>query len=399
MSSYINQFGYHRATLQQIISELSTQFRLIYGNDIVLNETSPDAQMINVFANAIDDIEGLIQDWCNAWDIDKATGNILSSLVSFRRTKRKARTKSSVDLVVTSTSPLMPFPAGLIFSDINNSQYWTVPASFSTDSSGTAIVTAYADDYGQIEASSNTINTIITPTFGFLSVNNLNPAVTGEGEESDYALKIRSKSTMSAGAINTIDGLRSALSNLNGVQGLPYIFENVQNTTQSISGGYDLLAHSIGIVVYGGSISDIAKTIYDYKSAGCDTGIYQAGVLETNNISTTYTSSNGSIMYINFSRPAVTGLDVQIELPIGTILDSVLQNNILTAVRNYADNSDIGQIVSHIDVITDVYANAGYFYVKEVKIKNTAGTFGSTATPTTLGKFTGTLSTVTYLYT
>lgn len=395
----INQHGFNKDTLQQIITNLKNEFYNIYGADVVLSDTDPDSQMINVFANAIDDIEGLIQDWCNAWDIDKSTGNVLSSLVSYRRTKRKDITKSSVDLTITSVSPSMPFPAGLIFSDANSSQYWTIPTSFSTDATNSVVVTAYADDYGQIEASANTINTIITPTFGFATVNNINPAVVGDDEEGDYALKIRSKSTMSDGAINTVDGLRSALANLDGVQGLPYVYENVQNTTQTIGGGYDLLAHSIGIVVYGGTIADIAQTVYDYKSAGCDTGIYQTGTLEPNNISTTYTNANGSIMYINFSRPQVTGLDVQIELPIGTVLDTALQNSILSAVSDFADNTAIGTTVSHIDVITSIYDNVNYFYAKEVRVKNTAGVFGSTATPSSIGKFIGTLSTVTYLYT
>ena len=81
-------------------------------------------------ANAVDSIEGLVQDWCNAWDIDSSTGNILSSLLKYRNTRRKAATKSSVDLVITSTSPSMPFPSGLIFTDSLN-QRWTVPISLS----------------------------------------------------------------------------------------------------------------------------------------------------------------------------------------------------------------------------------------------------------------------------
>lgn len=395
----ITKFGYQRDTLQQIIADLKAQFRLIYGADLELGSTSPDGQMIEIFSNSIATVQELLQDWVLAANIDSSTGNILSELVAYKNSKRLAASKSTVDLTIASTAPNMAFPANLIFIDAK-SQRWVVDSAFSTNALGVAIVTAEAPDYGKVTTPANSITSILTPTFGFASVTNTAAAVVGRDEENDYQVKLRLKQMGGGTGQGMLDNVYDAVREVDGVQAC-YPYENDTNADKFITPDYKVPAHTLGICVYGGAIDDIARAIYLAKSTGCGTGIYETAtnLLEANNISNTVISSNNLSFTINFSRPVTDSIDLQLELPIGQSIDSDTQTKILTALQDFANASQLGAAISHIDIIKYIYESVGYFFIKESSIKTSAGVYSSTITSDVMTKFIGTGCTLTIINT
>lgn len=55
-TNYVSSTGLTLQTLAEIVTELETGFKAIYGVDINLDANSPDGQMINLFAQAKLDI-------------------------------------------------------------------------------------------------------------------------------------------------------------------------------------------------------------------------------------------------------------------------------------------------------------------------------------------------------
>ncbi len=368
---YIDSTGYHYADYPSFLSYVTTAYQGIYGEDVYLGSDSQDGQWLAIVAQALYDSAALGASIYNSFSPSTAQGIGLSRVVKINGLTRQSSSNSTVELVIVGTA----FTTLTNCSAIDSlNQIWNLPASVTIPYSGTITVTATAASSGAIQAQPDTITGINTPTQGWQSVNNPSAATVGSGVESDAALRNRQAVSTSIPAQTVFDATIGAVSNVPGVVALaPY--ENDTGSTDSNG----LPGHSISLVVEGGTDTEIAQTILDYKTPGTQTyGTTSVPLVDPKGVPIT----------INFFRPNISQIAVQVTL---TPLSSWVSSNetiIANAVAAYINSVPIGGIIVITQIIVAAYVPgtiaAGSFNIESISIAQQAtGTilFGSNPSP------------------
>lgn len=140
----------------------------------------------------------------------------------------------------------------------------------------------------EILAPIGSMTTILTPVFGWISVDNELTAINGSKLETDEELRERFRILKAVRAGNMADSLYSRLVELESVLSVR-VYENMTNEVDI----HGLPAHSFMAMVRGGRNSDIGKIIWENKPLG----IASYGEVESN-----ITDSQGRGRTVYFSR-------------------------------------------------------------------------------------------------
>ena len=308
----------------QVLDYLKTEFRLIYGDDIYIDDDSMDGQLLALFALSVFDTMQAAETCYNAIAPSTGVGTYLSNTVKINGLQRQSATRSSVDLLISGAVGTT-ITNGVASDNLN--QNWLFDSA-TIGLGGTVTVTALAENAGAINALANTITTIATPTAGWVSVNNLAGATIGRDEESDGQLRLRQTISTSLPSVSPLAAIIGAILNLDGVAKASG-YDN-DTDTEAENG---TPAHSIAIVVDGGDSQEIGQTIYNKKTLGTGTfGTTEIDIEDQYGIETT----------IRFFRPASITVHVKIELD---ALDGYLSgyaDQIKAAVLAYVNNLELG---------------------------------------------------------
>lgn len=272
MPDKIDANGLTIKSYTEIRDELEQAFKNIYGNDIILDQNSPDGQLINIFTQASTDYRELIKRVYNSFDPDSAIGIVLDNRCAINNITRKAGTYTIVpiDVTVNKTVTLKgldadynnPQGSGFTVQDNVGNQYILIDSI--TIPSGTHTLNFRAQKMGGITSVSGSINTMTTVVLGVTSViNNSAPIEVGEEEESDAELRLRRQRSVAINARSTVESLQSNLLALDGVTNVAVHENDTNNWVKTIP------PHSIWVIVQGGSEEDIARVLYERKDAGC----------------------------------------------------------------------------------------------------------------------------------
>lgn len=324
---YIDNTGMHIPTYSEIRDDLIQQMKSIFGEDIYIDEDSKDYQQISIFAKKIFDTNALGLLVYNNRTPNTAIGIGLDNLCALVGITRKPATYSTVQLTITGN-------AGTTITNgkaTDGTYTWNLPASVMIPDNGTIVVEATCDVSGSITAAANTINTIATPTFGWLSVTNTYVASAGVDVETDAELRGRYANATYQPSKTVLDGLLENIEALEGVT-RSKIYEN--DTNEADSNG--LPAHSITAVVEGGEDNDIATAIYFKKTPGCYTNGTTAVDL---------TTLSGNEVTIRFYRPTNVNVLVRIVIKRLPGYNSSYAEDIKDAIFNYISNMDIAETV------------------------------------------------------
>lgn len=293
-------------SFNDLFDAIASEYKGIYGEDINLDASTPDAQKLSIFVKAYRDMQELGLDMYNSFDPDTAIGNQLNKLIKLCGIDRIPATKSTVQIDIT-TSATVSLTADYVVKDILG-QFWQI-ANAQTLTAGTTTVSFKAQDYGMIEAQANTITEFETIVLGVESITNPNSATAGRDEESDTALKIRRKKSVALPSRNTVEGLNAKLLNVNGVIDA-VVYENDSNTYDSEK---DLKANSIWCVVDGGIDQDIINIIGLDKNGGTGVkgsveGTYRAQIERQDG---TYRNIQ---MALSFDRPTEVNIFIKLDI-------------------------------------------------------------------------------------
>lgn len=275
MPNTLDASGLTVSTTSEIVANLTAAFQSIYGPDINVAPNSPDGQLINILALAIEDNLQLLVQVFNSFAIDSAFGTILDQRVAMSGIIRNQGTYTVAYVSVTATQALtlpgqdvlIATPGAQVFtvSDTAGNQF-QLQNSYSFSGAGTVSLAFVSVVIGQIQTVPNTIQIVVTVTLGISGVNNPSTGSDVEGlpEETDPQLKIRQAKSYFLQAVAPADAIRAAL--LNDVPGCvdAYVAEN--DTSSPASG---VPAHGIWVIVNGGIAQDIGTAIYKKKNAGC----------------------------------------------------------------------------------------------------------------------------------
>jgi uncharacterized phage protein gp47/JayE len=302
-SNYVDETGLHIQTLTDIVADLETNFKAIYGVDINVDAASPDGQMINLFAQAKIDILNCIQMVYNSFSPSSAEGVALDQRCAINGVIRKGATNTvaTVNVYLDRQTALVGIEDELgtpfTVSDTGGNQYYLVNGF--TGATGVTGVSFIAVETGAIEVTPGSINKVETITLGVTGVYNTgNASTAGVDAETDAELRNRREVSLAMPSIGYLDGLTNALLALDGVTHAK-VYENITSTIDADN----IPGHSIWPVVEGGVAADIANAIYIKRSAGCGmTGATGYSV----------TGSNGIPKEMRWSEPTLNNLYINL---------------------------------------------------------------------------------------
>lgn len=328
VAPYVAASGLTIPTYQDILDYLIAQMKIVYGNDIYLEIDSTDYQSLSVFALMVYDCMATAQLVYNNRAPSTAIGAALDSLLKINGLTRLVATYSTVDLTITGTVGTIILNGQA--SDVSGNK-WNLPATVTIPVGGTITVTATAEDEGDITATAGTITQIETPVYGWISVTNASAATSGNAVETDAEVRARQAISTALPSLSVIEGIAGAIANLTSVVSVKY-YENKTNTTDSNG----IPGHSVSFIVNGGDSEDIAQVLFDKMTPG--TGYYGT-------TSVVVTDDYGLSTNVQFFRPTVITVDVEVSLTALVGYTSAVGVEIQEAVVAYVESLEIGQDV------------------------------------------------------
>jgi hypothetical protein len=326
-----------------IYSSLQATFYGIYGSDSYLDPDSQDGQMLATLAQGYFDCNATSVAIFNAFNPAYAQGTQLSSLVRINGIARGVATNSSV-VVTVSGSPYTIINNGVIQDQ--NGNLWNLPALVAIPSGGEIIVTAVAQQQGNIAAPINTVNIIATAIYGWTGVNNPTyAAAAGAPVQPDAALRIAQAYSVALPAVSPLDAIFAAIGQLSGVTNFT-VYEN--QTAETDSNGVP--SHSIDVIVQGGDLTQIAQTIQLKKSPG--TGTYGA---TTEIVEDAF---SGLPIAIRFDILAETPIYVAMTIKALAGFVTPTVDTITAALANFVSTLPIGGEVYYTQVLSQAQLDA-----------------------------------------
>ncbi len=285
----LTALGFMRSRLDERLAALQDAVRAIFGTSINLAPDTIDGQTLGIFAEAVSNLDQLIEDVYHSLNPQSATGAALSRLVQLNGIRRIGGTYSTCDVLCVGQQGTI-IPAGsLIKSAATNATFQTT-MEVAIDDTGQVLVSCRAVELGAKLAPAATLTKIDTPIYGWQTASNPIDAIVGRDEETDEQLRMRRRLSTATPAQCIVDGVYGALANLPSVRQV-MVYENDQDTVQPVTG---LPPHSLYCVVEGGLMEDILNTIWLRKTAGTTLVGNTTGIV---------TDSMGNPHTMRFDRP------------------------------------------------------------------------------------------------
>ncbi len=356
---YIDDTGYHFADYPAFLSWLQGEYRAIYGADVYLEADSQDGQFLAVLAKAYYDTAALGASVFNSFSPATAQGVGLSRVVKINGLERRIPSHSTVELTVVGQAST-PITGGIATDSLN--QKWLLPDT-TIPGGGSITVTATAEEEGALEAAADTINQIFTPTRGWQTVNNDDPATPGAPVETDAELRVRQSGSTANPSLTVFDGTVGAVENLEGVTKV----RGYENDTGSTDAN-GIPAHKISLVVVGGVDTDIAQAIQVHKTPG--TGTFG----DTSEI---VYDAHGMPLNIAFQRATATTITATVTVAAGVGWSSDFEDLLKTAIADAINLNEIGATIFFTKLYLPAYLPgtpaAGTFDVASIEIGKNAG--------------------------
>ena len=365
MSDNFDSNGLQVATRTELLEALTQAFQTIYGADANLDQSSPDGQLLNIFAQGGVDIRELLMQIYNSFDPDNCSGRILDERCAINNIFRKGGTFTTVPIDITTNRTVTLQGLDENYNDVNATGYTIqdsagnqfILVSTQTLQAGTTRVLFRSKDVGAVQTTLNTITIPVTIVLGVVSVNNPVDATEGKDEESDYDLKVRRRQSVSIGSSGYLNGLLATVLQLDGVTDAA-LYENF--TGEIDANGTP--AHCMWLVVEGGSDADIADAIYRKKSYGCNM---------RGNITYTITTVSAQQFVAKWDEP----IEQELYLKFDIIPTSSTVQFDLDAIKSYITSNEsfrIGQGAETSSLTTlaqqAIDANGGLGYATQVLI-------------------------------
>lgn len=267
----IDENGLQLKSYDVILSELQDDMRGIYGDDINVESSSPDGQMLNIITQSATDVREIVQRIYDILDIDNATGVNLDRAVALIGIVRKKGTRTVTPITITTSSACTVVginqDANTAYTVQDNAgNRWVLQNTHYFSGADAASLSFQAELIGKQETTPNTITTPVTIVLGVSSINNPTTAtVVGEDEETDFELRSRAKRSIMLAAVGFVDSLYAGLISLDGMSSVRIL----ENTTDTVDAN-GTSPHSIHVITAGSaSNASIADVILRKRSGGC----------------------------------------------------------------------------------------------------------------------------------
>lgn len=335
--------------LNDVYTYLSTQYKAIYGSDIILDQDTPDGQIISIISKLNADVQAALLELYNSFDPDNAIGVELNKIIKLSGIVRSPATKSTVTVDITATTTVT-LPSGYTVVDTLG-QNWVIQTSQSIPAGTTSIIFE-AKEWGAVEALSTTINEQGTILTEITTVNNPLAASVGLNEETDVELRQRREKSLEKPAYSTVGSLLAIILEVANVTDA-MIYENYTNVYDAIK---DINANTLWIIIEGGLDTDISEAIAKEKTAGCGLkGIVTGTYLEY------FLRSDGTTRIIThtvyFDRPTITEIYIKFNVTpkiIGdTVDETLIKSKLILKTFNINEPLTVTELYSYIYQASD----------------------------------------------
>ena len=354
----IDANGFKAESFTEILTRLSNGLKNIYGQDINLDQDSPDGQQLGIQANIISDFQDLALYIYNSMDPDLADGANFDKLLKLLARTRLPSSRSTVDIEMV-LNKTVSIPASYTIKDLNN-QNWIIGTAQTLDA-GTHLVSFYSEDWGNITAEPNTINEQVTILTEVVSINNPENAISGRDEESIVQVRERRNKILEINASSTIGSIIGKILDLNGVvDAVPY-----ENMTKIYDPVRDIQPNSYWIVVKGGDIAQISEIIAKDKTGG--TGL--KGQVETVYIEK-FVRKDGSVREfyhdVKFDRPTEVSIHIKFKVSRKISTQSIDIEHIKDTLAN--KEFYIAQNITVTELYSTIYSAATNYIATDLEV-------------------------------
>lgn len=351
MTDILNENGLQTSTAPELLQTLQNDFKNIYGEDVLLDSSTPDGQWLNILVQKGVDVRGLLTQLYNSFNPNNTQGSLLDQRCAINNVFRKAGTFTTVTVNVVTDRALTlqglddnynnPEATGYTIQDNEGNRFILVNTT--TLSTGSNSLLFRSESLGGVVVLPNTLTTPVTIVLGVVSVNNPTTAnAIGTVEELDEELKVRRRQSVAISSFGYLNGLQAALLQLPGVTDAK-VYENYTSSTDANG----TPAHCIWVVMDGGAISDIAETIYSRKCPGTNM---------RGNITYTITTNAQTQFIAKWDNATVTPFYIKFNIK-PTVADITFNQ---TAIKEYMEQRlmfNIGEFAETAS-ITEIAQNA-----------------------------------------
>lgn len=326
--------GFKRKQYSEIVADMQTRARNLFGENINLTDRSPLGIFIQVLAWSIALLWQLAEKVYYSAFVDTAEGNSLDYAVRKGGVTRRGAEKATATQRFTGDNGTV-IPLGFLVGTETEILFETIETG--TITTGTLDLTVRALVGGtQSNIPAGNINQIINPLAGLSSTVNTTDAEGGRNIETDAELRTRYFLSFASAGASTIDALIAALLRTVGVRGAN--IEEVKNIDDDVIG--------FRAIVLGGLANDVAQTILNYKAWGVKTFGTQTG---------TAVASNGQSHIINFDYATDVDLYANITVTKSGAFSSNGVNLIKDKIAEYIGGTDTqGNIYSGLAMGQDI---------------------------------------------
>lgn len=327
----------------------------VSDSDPLLNvdSSAPMGQVVDLVTTEVEAKNNEVAFLANQLNPRTATGVWLDALAALYGLTRKISEPTVVVCTCTGLKGTV-IPYGAIVQDTQGNQLrHSVAGGVTIPDSGSVETQFSTVEHGEIEIGPATVTQIITVIAGWDSVTNAAAGITGRDEEPDGELLNRMKQSYAINANGTVANLQSNLAELSGVLDC-VVLENYTNEPQ-VQYEITLTAHSVAVCIVGGDDGEIARTIFERKSAGCGTvGETEVTYVDTEHFNATYT--------YKIVRPTAVDFDVQVSF-FNEDMDETTQARVKQAIIS----DFLGELSNpRVKLATTVYASRFYQCVQNV---------------------------------
>ena len=299
----LNSNGFNRMRYADIIAEMNSRAKSVFGADVNLSEYSPLGMFFKVVAFSMAVIWQLAEYVYYGAYKDTAEGYQLDGVCQYIGITRKPASYATGTATITGIAGTV-IPLQFIVST-GTYLFWTQQIA-TIPVGGTVDVPIRAIELGNTSnVLANTITTIVNPLTGVTAVTNALGTTGGADVETDESLRARYDESISLGGASTTSAIEAELLQVQNVVDAR-VTENV--TMATVDG---VPAKAFESTVYGGTNADIADAIYRTKAAG---------IQAFGDIIVPITDDYGQVHNIGFSRVAEITVYVNVVLTTDTEL-------------------------------------------------------------------------------
>ena len=339
--------GIEPTSLQGYVDALGTAFRTALGEDLDLAPETPQGQIVGALALTLTQVDEALIGVSNGQSVSRALGIQLDDLGSLLGMERLLGTRSTVTATLAGQSGVS-IPAGsrartTVGDLFELAQQVTVPDS----GSASAAMRSVAE--GPVPAAVGTLTQIVDLVVGWESATNPEAAVLGRGVETDEEYRARYGRVVARNARGSAEAILAAVLGVEGVTDA-LVRENAATSEVTVQ-GKAIAAHSVCVVVEGGTDADIAAAIARTKPGGTGT----SGDTMVN-----VPHRGGWSVPIRLSRVVPVPIKIKLALTLQAGFPSDGTGRIVTQVLDHVNRLTLGQYLTAQRLLADVLLVPGH---------------------------------------